>query len=71
MTSLDLARQGKSAARQLRAMMNAKVIITDRELDRLLSKIEEGFEQMMPTRPTTPTPDRGSRGLTVHDGGRP
>lgn len=50
MNTLDLARQGKSAARQIRAQMEAGVL-TQPELDRLLAKVEAGFEQMMPTPP--------------------
>ena len=50
MTSLDIARQGYSAARQIRAQMNANVL-TPGELDRLMRKVEAGFAQMMPTRP--------------------
>lgn len=49
MTSLDTARQGKSAARQIRSQMNAGVL-TQPELDRLLRKVEAGFEEMMPSR---------------------
>lgn len=50
MTSLDTARQGKSAARQIRSQMNAGVL-TQGELDRLLRKVEAGFEEMMPSPP--------------------
>lgn len=47
MNSLDTARQGKSAARQIRAQMNAGVL-TEGELDRLMRKVEAGYEQMLP-----------------------
>lgn len=47
MNSLDIARQGKSAARQIRAQMTAGVL-TQPELDRLMRKVEAGYEQMMP-----------------------
>ena len=46
MTSLDAARQGRAAVRQLRALMRTGTI-NQRDLDRLLGKIEAGFEQMM------------------------
>lgn len=50
MTSLNIARQGKSAARQIRAQMNVRVL-TQGELDRLLRKIEAGFEALLPELP--------------------
>jgi len=53
MNTLDIARQGKSAARQIRAQMQAGVL-TQPELDRLLAKVEAGFEQMMPEPPAPP-----------------
>jgi hypothetical protein len=46
MTSLDIARQGRAAARQIRQQAAAGVL-TDRELNRLLDKIDAGFNQMM------------------------
>lgn len=69
MTSLDKARQGKSAARQIRSMMRAGCL-TDRELDRLLTKVEDGFEQMVPAAPPPAPKGRGFAPI-VHDGGRP
>ena len=53
MNTLDIARQGKSAARQIRAQMQAGVL-TQAELDRLLAKVEAGFEQMMPEQAAPP-----------------
>lgn len=50
MNTLETARQGKSAARQIRAQMNAGVL-TQPELDRLMRKVEAGFEQMLPSPP--------------------
>lgn len=47
MNSLDTARQGKSAARQIRAQMKAGVL-TAAELDRLLRKVEAGYEELLP-----------------------
>lgn len=72
MTSLDIARQGKAAARQLRAQARAGVL-SKSEFSRLLDKIEAGFEQMMPSEePTQPLPAGVRRGFApiVHDGGR-
>ncbi|HEY3696508.1 hypothetical protein [Phenylobacterium sp.] len=46
MTSLDQARQGRSAARQIRNQAQAGVL-TARELYRLLDKVDAGFEQML------------------------
>lgn len=68
MNTLDKARLGKNAARQLRSLMNARCVITERDLDRLLTEIEEGFAQMMPEAPTPPK-GRGFAPI-VHDGGR-
>lgn len=75
MTSLDIARQGHSAARQMIAQRNAGVLTT-REFDRLMEKVLAGFEQMMPAPVTPPPPPvippgvvRAST-LVVHDGGR-
>ncbi|CAN5612559.1 hypothetical protein BH10PSE5_BH10PSE5_01540 [soil metagenome] len=47
MNTLDKARQGKSAARQIRAQMNSGVL-TMAELDRLMRKVEGGFEELLP-----------------------
>lgn len=47
MNTLDTARQGKSAARQIRSQMNAGVL-TQAELDRLLRKVEAGYEELLP-----------------------
>jgi hypothetical protein len=63
MTSLDIARQGKSAARQIRAQMNAKVL-TAGELDRLLRKVEAGYEQLLPS----PLPILEAQELPTHKG---
>lgn len=73
MNSLDLARQGKSAARQIRSQMNAGVL-TAAELDRLLAKVEAGFDQMVPGPDFAPTartltPPKGHV-LTVIEGDR-
>jgi hypothetical protein len=43
---LDQARNGRSAARQIRAQARAGVL-TEKELFRLLDRVDEGFEQMM------------------------
>jgi hypothetical protein len=64
--TLDIARQGKSAARQIRAQMSAGVL-TDAELDRLLKKVEAGFEQMIPAGQGTPPEARAA--FTVIPGG--
>lgn len=69
MTALDKARQGRSAARQIRQQMAAGVL-TDRELDRLMRKVEEGFSQMMGEEPPPLARGRGFAPV-VHDGGRP
>lgn len=53
MNTLDIARQGKSAARQIESQMEAGVL-TDAELRRLMKKVREGFEQMMPASPAPP-----------------
>ena len=50
MTSLNIALQGKSAARQIRSQMNVHVL-TSGELDRLLRKIEAGFDALLPELP--------------------
>jgi len=50
MNSLDIARQGKSAARQIESQMDAGVL-TDGELRRLMKKVREGYEQMVPSAP--------------------
>lgn len=47
MNTLDKARQGKSAARQIRAQMTTGVL-TQAELDRLLRKVEAGYEELLP-----------------------
>ncbi|MFD3263357.1 hypothetical protein [Phenylobacterium ferrooxidans] len=47
MDSLDTARQGKSAARQIRAQINSNTL-TPGELDRLLRKVEAGYEVLLP-----------------------
>jgi hypothetical protein len=47
MCSLEKARQGKSALRQIRAQMTAGVL-SPAEFDRLMKVAEEGFEQMVP-----------------------
>ena len=48
MTSLDKARQGKSAARQIRSLARTNCL-TGPELIRLLDVVDAGFEQMMPS----------------------
>ena len=70
MTSLDIARQGRIAARQIRSQMEAGVLMVG-ELDRLLKKVEAGFEQMVPEAdaPAGPPAARGFAPI-VHDGGR-
>jgi len=65
MNTLDIARNGRSAARQIRAQMKAGVL-TDRELERLLDKVEQGFDQMM-GRATRPEPPP----MVLVRGGRP
>lgn len=47
MNTLDKARQGKSAARQIRAQMSSGTL-TQPELDRLLRKVEAGYEELLP-----------------------
>ena len=47
MNTLDKARQGKSAARQIRVLMNSGSLI-QADLDRLLKKVEEGYEELLP-----------------------
>lgn len=69
MTSLDKAREGRNAARQLRSMMDAGCTITAPELRRLLGKIDAGFDQMMGPATPPPAPGRGFAPV-VHDGGR-
>ena len=65
MTSLQPGRQIRSAARQIRSMMNVGVL-TEAELDRLLRQIERGIEIDFPLPPppleahAVPTP-RGRR----------
>lgn len=66
-TSLDKARQGASAARQIRAQMRAGVL-TQPELDRLMKQVEAGFEQMMGPAPVLPRPRTP---FTVIRGDRP
>ena len=52
MNSLDTARQGKSAARQIRAQMQAGVLSAP-ELDRLLAKVsEQGLPGLTPAERT-------------------
>jgi hypothetical protein len=68
MNTLDIARNGRSAARQIRAQMRAGVL-TNAELERLLAKVEEGFEQMMGPHPLD-APAPAVRVLHVYDGGR-
>ncbi len=68
MTSLDKARQGRSAARQIRAQARAGVL-TPAELTRLLDKVDAGFEQMMGQTEPPPPAARGFAPV-VHDGGR-
>lgn len=68
MTSLEKARQGKSAIRQIRAQLEAGVMTTG-ELNRLLRVAEEGFEQMVPEPP--PPPPRARGPFTVVRGDRP
>jgi hypothetical protein len=72
MTSLDKARQGRSAARQIRSQARAGVL-TGPELFRLLDKVDAGFEQMMGAQEKL-APKARDRGdgfaVTVHDGGR-
>lgn len=71
MISLDVARQGYSAARQLDAQRRAKCI-SEAELDRLLKKVLAGYEQLMGVESAAPPPPSG-RGFApvVHEGGRP
>lgn len=70
MNSLNIARQGRSAIRQIRILAREGVL-TPRELDRLLVKAEEGFDQMMgESEPAPAIPPSVRRGLTlVHDRG--
>lgn len=46
MNSLNIIRQGKSAARQIRAQVEAGVL-TDAEFARLIKKVLDGFEQAL------------------------
>jgi len=71
MTSLDKARKGRSAIRQIQSQCRAGVL-TPRELDRLLKVAEEGFDQMMGDEPAPSVPANATRGFApvVHDGGR-
>lgn len=76
MTSLDIARQGYSAARQIEIQRRADVLMPA-ELERLMKHVLAGFEQMMPggeAPPSAPPPIppaivRGGA-LKVHEGGR-
>lgn len=73
MTSLDLARQGRHAARHLRIRLETHTLTTQ-DMVRLLDKIDAGFDQMLgPSEPAGPLPAGLKRGsdLTVIDGGRP
>jgi hypothetical protein len=65
MTSLDKARKGRSAIRQIKSLKRAH-LLTPQLLDQLLETAEEGFSQMMGEQPATPAPPS----LTVHTGGR-
>jgi len=71
LTSLDQARQGKSAARQIRIAAQAGVL-TGPELFRLLDKVDAGFAQMLPEAAPPPIATSAARGFApiVHDGGR-
>lgn len=72
MTSLDIARQGYSAARQIEIQRKAGVLMVG-ELERLMKHVLAGFEQMMATEAAAPPPPaRNVRGFApiVHDGGR-
>ncbi|MDZ4376178.1 MAG: hypothetical protein U1C74_32755 [Phenylobacterium sp.] len=77
MTSLDQARQGRSAARQIRVQAKAGVL-TGPELFRLLEKVDAGFAQMMGddaaqaggAQAPPESPPRRGPDLTILDGGR-
>lgn len=73
MTSLDIARQGYSAARQIEIQRRAEVL-SPAELERLMKHVLAGFEQMMPTGeappPVPPGVVRGAR-LQLVEGRRP
>ncbi len=49
MNTLNTIRQGYSAARQIRAQMNSRVL-TEAELDRLMKKVEAAFAEVIPYR---------------------
>ena len=66
MNTLDIARNGKSAARQIRSQARAGVL-TGSELYRLLDAVDAGFEQMMPSEGRQQM--KGE--FSVIDGGRP
>jgi len=65
MNTLDIARNGRSAARQIRAQMDAGVL-TQAELTRLLAAVEAGFDQMIGGVPARPAPPP----MVVIQGGR-
>lgn len=64
MNHLNPIHQGKSAARQILAQMNAGVL-TQAELRRLMAKVVDGFEVVMPSPPEVlharPVPNRSNR----------
>ena len=68
MTSLDKARQGRSAVRQA-LILQRENALTPRELTRLLRVAEEGFDQMMGEQDPLLPPPRGFAPV-VHPGGR-
>ena len=71
MTSLEPRRQIRSAARQIRSMMNVGVL-TESELDRLLKQIERGIEIDFPAPPPVleahPVPSPRGRRFEVIQG---
>jgi len=72
MNTLDIARNGRNAARQIRAQMREGVL-TQPELDRLLTAVEAGFDQMMGPHPldsSTLLPAPAVRLAHVYEGGR-
>lgn len=72
MNSLNVARQGKSAARQIKAQMDSGVL-TQPELARLMKKVIAGFEEMVPAAMPLPEATQlGRRGaFEVVRGDRP
>jgi hypothetical protein len=69
MNTLDIARNGRSAARQIRAQFKAGVL-TPHELERLLNAVDAGFAQMMGPLPSDAPPVRAPRPVGFYDGAR-